>query len=303
MPRRWSLPLLLLAACQSTGAGDRPARAPMEGTAPPPGDVKAGTLHRTSRPVSLAEMLKELEKAAVVYVGETHTDADAHALQLKVVEHLAKQGRLHAIGMEMFQRSYQNVLDDYVFGRIGETELLEKTEYKKRWGYDYGHYRPILELARERRIPVRALNVENEIRGPARQGGLDAVPEDLRRTLPAVDTSDAAHRAFLWDIYKRHLPPGKEPDEKAFENFYLVQCLWEDVMADSVVRWFRTAPDDAQMVVLVGSGHVANRYGIPARAHRRMGRPYRVVVPVRGTPDRESFSEGFADFVWVLPAR
>ena len=59
--------------------------------------------------------------------------------------------------MEMFQRPFQKVLDDYIGGKIDEAEFLKGTEYFKRWGFDYQLYRPILLFARSEKIPVVAL--------------------------------------------------------------------------------------------------------------------------------------------------
>ncbi len=91
-----------------------------------------------------------------------------------------------------------------------------------------------------------------------------------------------------------------------FERFYFIMCLWDDVMADSIVRWFRTAPDNAQMVVCVGGGHIKDRYGIPDRAFARNGKTYKTVVPVTESDkhkvDPKVFALSHADFVWVVKA-
>lgn len=291
---RW-LPLLLIAgACAATREGDS-AKTPSH---PPPlvAPIPEGSLHRTSRETDFQRMADDLAKADVVYVGEQHDNADHHAIELRIVEELAARGRLQAIGMEMFQRPFQGALDDYVAERIDEAQMLERTEWKKRWGYDYGLYRPLLEFARKQRIRVVALNVSDEIRKGVREGGLEALSEEQRRTLPVLYTEDKAHRDYIHSIF---LQMHKDPDEARFESFYTVMCLWDDVMADSVVQWFRVAPKDAQIVVIAGGGHIANRHGIPARAFRRDGRPYATVMPVTGEPSAEALSRTFADFLWV----
>jgi uncharacterized iron-regulated protein len=243
------------------------------------------------------DMLAELEEADVVYVGAEDGNADHHLLQLRIIEHLAYRGRLHAIGMEMFQRPAQEALKEYVEGRIDEKEMLVRAEYAQRWPHAFEPYGPILAFARKHRLPVRALGVEHEIRMPMFNGGLDAVPEALRMALPAIDTTlYPAHRAHLLATWT-----GSEAD---FDRFYLVQCLDEEVMADGIVTWFLTAPDDAQIVVLAGVDRIANRYGIPARAHRRDGRSYRTVVPIAAAVDdleREKLAKPYADFIWLTP--
>ncbi|MGQ0615235.1 MAG: ChaN family lipoprotein [Planctomycetaceae bacterium] len=296
--------LLFLVACagacasttQEEGAGRRAPYEPLAGPLP------AGAVVRTARETSFVSMMEEVAKAEVVYVGETHDNAWHHAVQLRVIEELYARGRLHGIGMEMFQRPFQRVLDEYVEGRIGEEEMLARTEYAKRWGFDVALYRPIWEFARSKRLPLIALNVSNEVRKKIREGGLDALHAEERRELPALYLEDAQHRAFVMEAYKGHLKPGEAVDEEKFERFYRGMCLWDDVMADGVVRWFATAPKEGQLVVLAGRGHIANRYGIPGRAFRRNGRPYATVVPL--TPaerdaEPDTGSKRYADFVWM----
>jgi uncharacterized iron-regulated protein len=136
-----------------------------------------------------------------------------------------------------------------------------------------------------------------------REGGLDALPFELRETLPAIDVEHyPEHRAFIRKSYDDHKEFLKDYGDEDFEHFYLVQCLWEEVMADEIVRWFRTAPDDAQIVVLAGGGHVANRYGIPERVHRRNGKEYKIVLPVAAGEEGVApgqLAESYADFVWI----
>ncbi len=299
MRRLLPAPLLLLVSCSTPGAqkGDL---APPTVAPPVAGELPAGVLHRTSRETGFGSMIDELAKADFVYVGEGHTTEAHHLAQLRIAEQLLGRGRLRAIGMEMFQRRFQPVLDEYTQGRIGEAEMLERTEYKKRWGYDYALYRPILEFARARRLPVIALNVEAEISAAVRKGGLDALTEEQRRSLPALHDRDEAHRAFLRESYKAHLPAGGEIDEEKFARFYTGMLLWDDTMADSIVQWAKRAGKDAQMVVFAGAGHIANRYGVPERVHRRIGRPYLTVVPQEiDKPTRDMLAHGYADFVWA----
>jgi len=294
---RWSLLLVLSAACASpaTQGEASPREEPPPLVGPPP----AGTIHRTSREAGFRDMMEELARADVVYLGESHDDAAHHGIQARVLEELLARGRLHAIGMEMFQRPFQRHLDDFVEGRTTEEEMLERTEWKTRWGFDPALYRPILEFARRNRVPIVALNAPDEARKALREGGRDAIPEALRRDLPAPYTDDPEHRAFLLESFRAHRKEGEEPDMGEFERFYLAMCLWDDTMADSIVRWFLTAPKGAQMAVIAGGGHLANRYGIPARAHRRDGRSYAILMPVSGEPEAASFAARYADFVWV----
>ncbi len=309
---RWILLIGLLAACASTGnesdnagAKDAPGEAADAAERPAPGTgvLPRGSLLRTSREAEFMAMVDDLAGADIVYVGESHTSKAHHAVQLLVIDYLYSRGRLHAVGMEMFQRKFQPVLDEYTEGRISEAEMLRRTEWKKRWGYDVALYRPILSFCRQHRLPIVALNVETEIRKAARKVGIKGLPQVMRRTLPPLDDTDVEHRAYLDKIYRQHLPPGTKLDPAKFEAFYRGMLLWDDTMADTVVRWFQTAPETAQIVVLAGTGHIANRYGIPNRVHRRNGKDHATVICMQKQTDGDNGSalhaRRYADFVWI----
>jgi hypothetical protein len=70
----------------------------------------------------------------IIYVGEHHDKHSHHMVQLQVIKALYQKNGKVAVGLEMFQRPFQKVVDDYVEGTIDERTFLEKTEYFKRWG-------------------------------------------------------------------------------------------------------------------------------------------------------------------------
>ena len=94
-----------------------------------------------------------LSKVRVVFVGEGHDRYEHHLNQLDIIRSLHEGKPDLAIGMEFFQWPFQSVLDRYIAGEIDERTFLRETEYYKRWRYDYRLYRPILQYARENRIP------------------------------------------------------------------------------------------------------------------------------------------------------
>lgn len=74
------------------------------------------------------EVLQELAKADVVYLGETHDSPKDHQAQLEILQKLHQRHPKIAIAMEMFQRPYQGVIDRYLAGQLNEQELLEQSE-------------------------------------------------------------------------------------------------------------------------------------------------------------------------------
>lgn len=247
---------------------------------------------RPSEAISLEDIITEVSDKPVIYVGEGHTYYEHHKVQLEFIRRLHEKGKKIAIGMEMFQRPYQEALDRYISGQSGEKELLVESEYYTRWKFDFLLYREILEYARGNGIPVVALNQKNEIVSKAAKGGLDALSQDERAMLPpALDLTDFAYRQRLVEIF------GSHAKGKQFDNFYLAQIIWDETMAYSIAEYLGLHPE-RQMVVITGQGHTAWRSGIPARVERLTGLDYALIVQDEGG----SLSPARADYVLFTPS-
>jgi hypothetical protein len=59
----------------------------------------------------------------VAYLGELHDSAANHELELAVLAQLSSAKRPIALSLEMFETDVQQILDDYLAGRIGESEF------------------------------------------------------------------------------------------------------------------------------------------------------------------------------------
>jgi len=226
--------------------------------------------------VTFDEMMTEVIKGNIIYVGETHDNVLHHQIQERVFRTVCdKNGKSLkiALGMEMFQRPYQSILDDYTAGKISEPDMLRKTEYYARWSFDWSMYQPMVNLARTQGLKVVALNAPAEITKKVARNGLKSLTDEERKLLPEkIDTTGKNHRDYVYERFKPHIGMGMFT-EKSFGNFYESQCLWEDTMADSAAGYFRILDKDApagQEVVVVGGGHIIYRFGIPERAKWRM---------------------------------
>lgn len=223
---------------------------------------------------SVANVVDAAAGSKIVYIGEYHDRFAHHGIQLQVIKRLHQKGGPLALGMEMFQRPYQNIMDDYINGVIEERTFLKKTEYFKRWGFDYNLYKPILDFAREQKIPVIALNQKKEITEKVSKGGLDSLDDQERKEIPLqMDFSDESYRDRLKTIFDQHKGSG----DRNFDSFYQAQVLWDETMALSIDEFMQKHPDH-RMVVIAGGGHLAYGSGIPKRVFRRNGLPYFIAL-------------------------
>ncbi len=229
--------------------------------------------------LKLDKIIDAVSEKPLILIGERHTNYEDHKVELAVIMGLFKKGKKIAIGMEMFQKPFQKVIDEYVTGTLDEREFLKKTEYFKRWGFDYNYYREIIEFAKANSIPLVALNQRSEIVDKVAKGGLDSLSEEERKEIPQdMDMSDESYKTRLKEIYKDH------PDHIPFENFYQAQIIWDETMAQTAARFLEERPD-RQLVVLAGVEHIMYGSGIPSRVHRRTSSDY--VTLINGTYDRE----------------
>jgi uncharacterized iron-regulated protein len=245
----------------------------------------------TAEAITFESLIDRLvAEAAVVYVGERHTSQEHHEVQLQILTALKDRAAGVTVGMEMFDHTYQPVLDQWSAGELDEGRFLERTHWYANWRFDYELYRPILDYVQENRLPLVGLNLPFHLPPKISTGGLDSLHPHERSLIAAqIDTSDSEHRAYLEGVFKQHRLKGRDN----FDYFYMAQCAWEDTMAAQVAEHLSA---DALMVVIIGNGHIVKRYGVPKRAEKRSQRPYRTVylAPAGSEADRND-----ADFIWV----
>lgn len=226
------------------------------------------------RLINIPDIIEKVSGKKIVYVGEVHDRFEHHRVQLEVIRALHKRNGKIAIGMEMFQKPFQQALDDYIAGTIDERSFLKKSEYFKRWGFDYTLYREILLYARENKIPVLALNIRKEIVTKVAKEGLYSLSAEERKEIPGdMDLSDIEYKTRLKEFFERH----GNPESKNFDFFYEAQVLWDESMAHNLNAFMQVNPE-YQTVVVAGMGHLMFGSGIPKRAYRLNGGEYSVIL-------------------------
>lgn len=253
---------------------------------------------------SASVVLQELAQADVVYLGETHERSEDHKAQLEILQELHRLNPRLAIALEMFQRPYQEVLDQYLAGEISEAQLQEQSEYDERWGFPWEYYAPILRFAQENQIPVLALNTPTEVTYQVARGGLESLkPEDYEFIPPdsEIYLDNHQYRQRIREVYNQfHQHHGSIAD---FDNFFAAQILWDETMAEGVAEFVNQNPDRL-VVVLAGQGHIVYGDGIPSRVARRLGGVTHQSLEQRSLlinppEDAEEAEGAIADYFWI----
>ena len=151
--------------------------------------------------------------------------------------------------------------------------LTSTRGWQKRLGKNWKRLHRLAYLAGILAV-VHFLWLVKDVREPLRYAALLALLLALR--LPPVRRLVSRARQRLTAALRRH---HDQPEER-LENAYLAMCVWDEAMAESIVRHLESAAGrDRRMIVLVGSGHVRRRFGIPDRVTRRTGWRQLVIVP------------------------
>jgi uncharacterized iron-regulated protein len=234
--------------------------------------------------VSADELHRALSAASVICIGESHNNPHHHWAQLQLLGAIIKRqqaaGKTLALGMEMFQRPFQGILDDYRAGKIDESTMLSRSAWKDRWGFDYAFYRPMVRMAKERGLAILALNTARELTKKVSRKGVDSLTPEERKRLPELVLDDKKHRAW-WDALMGGMSGshghghghghGKKMDpaeaKARAERVYTAQVLWDETMADTAARWIKGG-SGRQVIILAGNGH-CHESGIVRRVERR----------------------------------
>lgn len=241
------------------------------------GSATAGHFYDCSagKTVDLDNTVQLLAGARVVLLGEDHTNADEKRVQSKLLEALAGKMANPVLGMEFFQRGDDAVLAKWTSGELRGDDFLLASKWYDRGGYNWVYYAPVMETARKLAMPVVGLNVDRSIPRTVNRKGLEGLTPEQRAEVGEVDTAGSPQHRFLIARYFGDtvalLPPAW------FDRMYAAQCLWDVVMARSILA---KLPPDGTMVVLVGSGHVAYGLGIARRIHEELARQGQPDIPV-----------------------
>jgi uncharacterized iron-regulated protein len=150
--------------------------------------------------VGLDEIVNYLNSADVLFFGEEHNDSTGHYLEYALFKKLADKypGRI-GLSMEMFETDCQNVLDEYLGGLIREKNFITDARV---W-HNYKDYRPLIELAKEKHIPVIAANAPARYTNMANRlgltglGQLNAIGKSYLPPLPIDTATGAYYQKFL----------------------------------------------------------------------------------------------------------
>lgn len=239
---------------------------------------------RSGERVAPAELYDSLGRPRVVFVGEEHTDAAFHDVQLHVLRRLHAGAIPLLIGLEMYPASSQAVLDRWVHDTLDEHVFVEESDWYSVWGYHWGYYREIFAFARTNRIRLIGLN-------------------ETPGTSESVDVSEASsddHRELVRAFFEADSPVHGGISDEQFDQLARAQARRDAVMAQHAADALARNPAHT-MVVLAGTGHVLYDLGIARQLPLEYLDSTASILPVPVATEPETVRASVADIVWGIP--
>lgn len=259
-----------------------------------------------SRTHDAAGILADMARREVVLLGEYHDDDDHHRWQLQTLAALHVLRPDMVIGFEMFPRRVQPALDRWVAGDLTLKQFLAQSEWDKVWNTAPDLYAPLFQFARQNRIPMVALNVDNALNKAVRDKGWDQVPASQREGVGRPAAPVDAYRDFLFDVYRGH-GHGVNGDsarktDSGFRRFVESQTTWDRAMAEALAGRAR-AGEKPLVVGIMGSGHLRFGHGVPHQLRDLGITNIGTLLAMPADSDCTEVSPGLASAVFALPGQ
>lgn len=182
--------------------------------------------------ISYKKMIAGLQSKDIVLFGEFHNNPISHWLQLEVTKDLGSKREL-VLGAEMFEQDNQPALDLYLQDKLSDKGLDSMARLWKNYSTDYA---PLVNYAKDNRIPFAASNVPRRYASLVSRGGFEALD-----SLPASQKLWIAPLPIPYDStlpgYKKMLEmmPGH-----GAANFIKAQAIKDATMAHFILKYFET---------------------------------------------------------------
>jgi len=249
---------------------------------------------------TLDEIIKAMSDNDAVFLGEQHDDPTGHALEAEIFaravnEYAAK--RSVGLSLEMFERDVQTVVDEYLKGLITEQHFLLSS---RPWPNYKTDYRPLVELARSKKLAVIAANSPRRYVNMVSRNGRDALnalsptAKSWLPPLPYGEPSDAYSGKF------KALMGSTNEAQMGIDKILASQSLWDAGMANSVANYLK-ANKNALVIQLNGSFHTESHLGTVEHLLKYRPKTKVLVVTMKYADDITKFDKekdrGIGDFV------
>lgn len=182
--------------------------------------------------VSYNNMVKELEKADLVFFGELHDDPIGHWLELEITKDLFKTKKQDLVlAAEMFESDNQVILTEYLEGEISQKSFESEARIWPNYKTDY---KPLVEFAKKNELVFVASNVPRRYASAVNKGGfeiLDSLSDEAKCFLPPLPVKYDSTVNCYAEMLKM-----KDMDSHITSNFPKAQAIKDATMAHFIME-------------------------------------------------------------------
>lgn len=231
----------------------------------------------SSEQISTEQAIDLLKGYDVIVFGELHEHSGIHLAQMQLMGGLYQHNAKLSLSLEQFERDTQSLINQYLAGEIGEEYFIKKA---RAWDNYRASYRPLMEFAKQRDIPVIAANAPKQVVTCVGRSGLDILQKysekERQHVAHSVDVADGPYRQKFFGFMNKdyaHKVPEDEASKKIMqtmsERSFAAQALRDDTMAESIALHLQFHPE-RQVIHLNGNFHSSGFLGVPERLQSRM---------------------------------
>ena len=249
-------------------------------------DVRA----KTPKPVNLSITDGGLSDYNIVFIGENHQHSGNHLAQAMIYQKLLADDQNVILSMEQFERDTQEIVNDYLAGNIGEWSLRH---FGRAWGNYRTSYRPLVEMAKKRGLPVIAANAPKDTVVCTGRHGLEVLeklPENRKKQVAA--SFYTPNNGAYFEKFAGAMSHGSSANiSQRTLNSYHAQVVRDDTMAESIHLAMKAYPD-YKVVHINGHFHSASGLGTVERLKRLRDDKIAVIQPILvDDPAQPSFTD------------
>ncbi len=110
---------------------------------------------------SKAELIRRVLASDVVYHGDYHTLNQSQRAVLRILREIAGKRQIF-LCLEMFHADDQRFIDQYMQKGLPQKELLKKIQYKRKWGFNWENWKPVIDLCKKYDIAIIGINSDQQ---------------------------------------------------------------------------------------------------------------------------------------------
>ena len=285
--------LLVLLPLAAGAEATPPAAAPLAGKI---WDVRA------QRFVDVQTLVRAIDGADFVLLGEIHDNRQHHAHQAEILDALLRDGHRPAVAFEQFDRDYQADIDAAIARGDGPDALADAARFDRK-GWRWESYEPLVALALDAHVPLVAANLSRPDARAVAAKGFSALTQGAVHLGLDRAWSRTRNDALLDSLVAGHCGAMTRADVAPIA---LAQRARDAVMADALL-----AQQQRGVVFIGGAGHARRDLGVPLYLHVRAPKARIVSIAFTETPADAKRANDYVetpvgasrvyDYLWFTP--